>query len=158
MTRVSLLSELNNFLDKEGIHSLQAAMRHKGLARLGDSLTNLLYSLAYSLHSSSFEGEKVAGKTLAAALRFAELRELAPTRLDAHGLGDCVEAMIAYGWIRGFFTIPEAAQAIREQFIQVSLEPGLRKAERMERISRGFALFLRHIWEREQTHKSLESQ
>ena len=158
MTGVSLFSELNSLLDNEGIHSLQAAMRHKGLARLGDLLTNLLFSLAYSLHSTSFAGEKVAGKTLAAALRSADLRELAPSRLDAHGLGDCVEAMIAYAWIRGFFIIPEAAQAIREYFIQVGLEPGLRKAERMERISRGFALFLRYIWEKEQTHKALESQ
>lgn len=158
MTSVSLLSELNTLLDKEGIHSLQAAMRHKGLAQLGDSLTNLLVSLAYSLYSTEFRGDKVAGKTLAAALRIAELRELAPSRLDAHGLGDCVEAMIAYGWIRGFFTLPEAAQVLRGNFIQVGLEPGLRKAEMMERISRGFALFLRHIWEKEQTHQPLESQ
>lgn len=158
MTSVSLLSELNTLLDKEGINSLQAAMRHKGLAQLGDSLTNLLYSLAYSLHSNGFRGDKVAGKTLAAALRIAELRELAPSRLDAHGLGDCVEAMIAYGWIRGYFNIPDGAQVLRENFIQVDLEPGLRKAEMMERISRGFALFLRHIWEKEQTHQALESQ
>lgn len=158
MTGVSLLIELHTFLNSEGIHSLQAAMRHKGLAQLGDSLTNLLFSLAYSLHSTRFEGEKVAGKTLAAALRFAELRQLAPSRLDAHGLGDCVEAMIAYGWIRGFFTIPEAAQTIREYFIKVGLEPGLRKSERTERISRGLALFLRYIWEKEQTHQASESQ
>lgn len=158
MTSVSLLTELNTLLNQEGIHSLQAAMRHKGLAQLGDSLTNLLFSLAFSLHSTGFQGEKVAGKTLASALRFAELREIAPSRLDAHGLGDCVEAMIAYGWIRGFFTIPEAAQVLRENFIQVGLEPGLRKVERVERIARGFALLLRQIWEKEQTLLALESQ
>jgi hypothetical protein len=158
VTSVSSLIELHTFLENEGIDSLQAAMRHKGLAQLGDSLTNLLFSLAYSLYSTGFEGEKVAGKTLAAALRFAELRQLAPSRLDAHGLGDCVEAMIAYGWIRGFFSIPEAAQAIRDHFIQVGLETGLRKAERVERIGQGLGLFLRDIWEKEQTHQALESQ
>ena len=158
MTGVSLLPELQSFLDQEGIRSLQAAMRHKGLASLGDTLTNLLFSTAISLYSKGFEGEKVAGKTLAAALRFADLRQHAPSRLDAHGLGDCVEAMIAYGWIRGFFTIPEAVQAIRAHLIQVGLEAGLRKSERMERISRGLALFLRQIWENEQNHQAIESQ
>jgi hypothetical protein len=155
---VSLPTELQTLLDTEGIHSLQAAMRHKGLARLGDSLTNLLFSIAFSLYSKGFEGEKVAGKTLAAALRFAQLRQLAPSRLDAHGLGDCVEAMIAYGWIRGYFSIPEAAQAIREHFLQVGLESDLRKQERMERLSRGLALFLRHIWEKDQNQQATESQ
>ena len=158
MTGVSQLIVLQSLLDQERIDSIPVAMRHKPLARLGDSLTNLLYSIAYSLYAKEFEGEKVAGKTLAAALRLADLRHLAPSRLDSHGLGDCVEAMIAYGWIRGYFTISEAAEALQEHFTQVGLEPGLRKAERLERISRGFSLFLQQIWETEQTHHSVKSQ
>ncbi|MFX0170036.1 MAG: ribonuclease III family protein [Candidatus Hodarchaeota archaeon] len=155
---MSQLTDLQSLLDQEGIDSIPAAMRHKTLAQLGDSLTNLLFSFAHSLHSKGFVGEKVAGKTLAAALRLADLRHLAPSRLDAHGLGDCVEAMIAYGWIRGYFTISEAAETLQEHFIQFGLEPGLRKAERIARISRGFALFLQQIWDKEQVLHSMKSQ
>ena len=125
-------------------------MRHKELAKLGDPLTNLLFSLAISIQTRRFEGQKVSGKILAAALRLAELRHLAPSRLDAHGLGDCVEAMIAYGWLRGFFTIPEAAQILQEQFLRAGVGTKQSKAERTESIAMGFSALIQHIWEQEQ--------
>jgi hypothetical protein len=152
---VSEIEELHTLLDKEGIHSIQNAMRHKELAKLGDPLTNLLFSLAYSLHSNQFIGEKVSGKILAAALRYANLRHLAPSRLDAHGLGDCVEAMIAYAWLQGFFTISDAATLLREQILR--LDPGTRqtKAERLEIIAKTFSIFLHSIWEKEQADTSV---
>ncbi|MFX1319546.1 MAG: ribonuclease III family protein [Promethearchaeota archaeon] len=152
---MSLFEDLRALLETEGIHSLESALRHKELAKLGDPLTNLLFSLALSTHTKRFDGQKVSGKILAIAIRLAELRHLAPSRLDAHGLGDCVEAMIAYGWLRGFFTIPEATRTLHEQFVRTGLGTTQSKAEHNEAIAMGFAVLLKQIWEHEQADTSL---
>ncbi len=151
MTGVSTFEDLQALLEAEGIHSIDSAMRHKELAKLGDPLTNLLFSLALSIQLRQFEGEKVSGKILAAALRFADLRHLAPSRLDAHGLGDCVEAMIAFGWLRGYFSIPEAATTLQEQFLKTGVGTKQSKAERIDSIAMGFSVLLQQIWERDQS-------
>jgi len=155
VTGVSLFEDLRTLLETKGIHSLESALRNKELAKLGDPLTNLIFSLALSSHSKRFEGQKVSGKILAAALRLAELRHLAPSRLDAHGLGDCVEAMIAYGWLRGFLTIPEATQTLHEQFVRTGVGTTQSKAEHNEAIAMGFAVLLQQIWEHEQAENSV---
>ncbi|MFX1564667.1 MAG: ribonuclease III family protein [Promethearchaeota archaeon] len=148
---MSTFEELQALLETENILSIETAMRHKELAKLGDPLSNLLFSLALSSLIKRFEGEKVSGKILAAALRLAELRHLAPARLDAHGLGDCVEAMIAYGWLREFFTIQQAATILQEQFLKSGVGTKQSKTERRESIAMGFAVFLQYIWEQNQT-------
>jgi hypothetical protein len=150
VTGVTELKNLRTLLESEGIDSVQVAMRRKDLAKLGDPLTNLLFSLAYSLHSQNFGAEKVSGKILAAALRFAELRHLAPSRLDAHGLGDCVEAMIAYGWLRGFFSISDAVKVLQEQFLLFDTGTQQSRKKRSENIARSFSVLLQRIFEQEQ--------
>jgi hypothetical protein len=151
VTGVSTFDDLHALLEAEGINSIERAMRHKELSKLGDPLTNLLFSLALSVQTRHFEGEKVSGKILATALRLADLRRLAPSRLDSHGLGDCVEAMIAYGWLRGFFTIPEAANTLQEQFLRTGVGTKQSKAERIESIAMGFSVLLQHLWDKEQS-------
>lgn len=158
MTGVTELKALQTLLESEGIDSIQVAMRRKDLAKLGDPLTNLLFSLAFSLHSKNFGGEKVSGKTLAAALRFAELRHLAPSRLDAHGLGDCVEAMIVYGWIRGFFTISDAVKVLQEQFLLFDTGTKQSWRKRTDSMARSFAVLLQRIVEQEQVQGIQQSQ
>ena len=148
---MSTFEDLHARLAAEGINSVERAMRHKELAKLGDPLTNLLFSLALSIQTRCFAGEKVSGKVLATALRLANLRHLAPSRLDTHGLGDCVEAMIAYGWLRGFFTISEAANTLQEQFLRTGVGTKQSKAERIESIAMGFSVLLHHIWDQEQS-------
>ena len=151
MTGVSTFEDLHALLEAEGINSIERAMRNKELAKLGDPLTNLLFSLALSIQTRHFEGKKVSGKVLASALRLSDLRSLAPSRLDTHGLGDCVEAMIAYGWLRGFFTIPEAANTLQEQFLRTGVGTKQSKAEQIEAIAMGFSVLLQHIWDQEQS-------
>ncbi|MFX1510068.1 MAG: ribonuclease III family protein [Promethearchaeota archaeon] len=147
---MSTFEELQALLETENVHSIESAMRHKELAKLGDPLSNLLFSLALSSQLKRFEGEKVSGKILASAIRLAELRHLAPSRLDAHGLGDCVEAMIAYGWLRRYFTIQQAASILQEQFLKAGLGSKQSKAERFEAMAMGFAVLLQYIWEQSQ--------
>lgn len=151
MTGVSTFEELQALLEAEGIQTIESAMRHKKLAKFGDSLTNLIFSFAFSIQNRQFEGEKVSGKILAAALRFADLRHLAPSRLDAHGLGDCVEAMIAFGWLRGYFSIPEAATILQEQFLKAGIGTKQSKAERLDALALGFSVLLQYIWEQDQS-------
>lgn len=148
MTGVPVKDDFQHLLDKNGITSLQAATRNKELAKLGDPLTNLIFSLAHSLALGKFSGEKVSGKILAQSLHLADFRHLAPSRLDAHGLGDCVEAIIAYAWIRGSMTISEAVRLLSKQLQNIHEERS--KGARSERIAIAFAALLQFIYEKEQ--------
>ncbi len=132
-------------------------MRRKDLARLGDSLANLLYSLAESLVHERFGGGKISGKTLAAALRLANLRHLAPSRLDAHGLGDSVEALIAYKWIRGKLDIQESVALLAREIKHATenREPGQTQGQP---VVKAFAVLIRNICEDELSASIRESQ
>ncbi|MHA1674503.1 MAG: ribonuclease III family protein [Promethearchaeota archaeon] len=76
---------------------------HKSLAQLGDSVTNLIYSLAKSVIISRFTQRKVNRTILSNALKNAGMKKFAKTRSDAHALADTTEAFIGYmfcseGW------------------------------------------------------------
>ena len=157
MTGVRDLKELQLFLELNGIKSIQSAMRSRDLAKLGDPLTNLIHSLAQSLLAGKFEGEKVSGKTLAMALRLAKLRQLAPSRLDSHGLGDAVEALIAYAWIQGSLKIPEAARLLTKELKRAIKEKPETKSK-TRTLAIAFAKLLQKICEDDQDDPSEESQ
>lgn len=129
-------------------------MRSKDLAKLGDPLTNLLHSLAQSLSTGRFSGKKVSGKTLATALRLSDLRRLAPPRLDAHGLGDSVEAVIAYAWICGMLNISEAAALLAQEFQRAIKKTEETRQARTRAVATAFAALLRNLWEKEQAGNS----
>ncbi len=154
MTHVADLEELRRLLAANGIHTMQAAMRSKDLAKLGDSLVNLLHSLAQSMVANRFEGAKVSGKTLASALRIANLRQFAPSRLDSHGLGDSVEALIAFAWIRGAFSIPEGATLLAQELRRARAEPIEAKYPRAQPAIAAFAALLQHICAKDSTRET----
>ncbi|MFX1598150.1 MAG: ribonuclease III family protein [Promethearchaeota archaeon] len=95
--------------------SIEEIFRDKGLAKLGDSLVNLVYSLAKSRMRNKPDGWKVPGKVLAEAIRKAELKEFAPRRSDAHSLGDSAEGLIAYVWLAEILTLEEISQILEEE-------------------------------------------
>lgn len=152
------MEELQRLLIDNGINSIQTAMRNKELAKLGDPLTNLLHSLAQSLVTDRFGGNKVSGKTLATALRLADLRRLAPPRLDAHGLADSVEAIIAYAWICGMLNIPEAATMLSKEFQRAIKNTERTRQAQTKAVATAFAVLLRNLWEKEQAGNSQGSQ
>lgn len=84
------------------------------LAKLGDALVNLIYSLAISEARGKPDGAKVPNKVLSESLSRAGLRSLAPSRLDKHRLGDIAEAMIAFAWLQNKIEIKEAAQILSD--------------------------------------------
>lgn len=148
MTGVVGLEEFRRLLARSGIKTAEEAVRSKDLAKLGDPLTNLLHSLARSLAAGRFEGAKVSGKALASALHLADMRQIAPTRMDAHGLGDCVEALIAYSWLQGRLHIPEAAALLARE-LQRASSGDSRSMRSSQTAAQAFAALLRHIWREE---------
>ncbi len=92
----------------------QRDFRDKGLSKLGDSLVNLMYSLALSEYLGQPTGERVPNASLALALELSGLKGLVPPRTDKHGKGDIAEAVIAYAWLEGEISIEEGAAILRK--------------------------------------------
>jgi len=122
--------------------SLSSVLMDKGLAELGDSLVNFLYSAAKSRVLGKFCGERVSNKVLAEALRRAGLRAELPRRVDVHVRGDAAEALIAYAWVSNWLRIDEAID-----FLASHLERRLGEGE-FEASIIAFSELLKLIWER----------
>jgi len=104
-----LLKDLNNNLTQKSIGT------DKGLAKIGDGIVNLTYSVAKSIvltrnnknNNSIRTGIKVSKIILANALKEADMKRFAKSRADAHDLADTVEALIAYIWFIKKMTIED---------------------------------------------------
>jgi hypothetical protein len=104
----------------EGIDTIDIAAKNKGLAKLGDEIVNLAYSLGESLFISKPTGEKVNATVLHESMKASGLRYLAKSRADAHSIADSAEAVIAYAFLQKKVTIDELAQKIFDGFEKVS--------------------------------------
>ncbi|MHA1937341.1 MAG: ribonuclease III family protein [Candidatus Thorarchaeota archaeon] len=80
-------------------------MRNKGLAKLGDNLVNLCYSLAKSEVLMGPTGEKVRDSVLARAIRDTPVYTHIGRRTDSGVAADAYEAIIAYLWLTGRLSI-----------------------------------------------------
>ncbi|MHA1836172.1 MAG: ribonuclease III family protein, partial [Candidatus Odinarchaeia archaeon] len=94
--------------------NLYSVAKDKGLAKIGDSLVNLTFSLAKSIKLNKITGKKVPGRILSKALRESPLRLFAGKHNDAHSLADAVEAMIAFLWLKGKISITEIVNILSE--------------------------------------------
>ncbi|MFX1497266.1 MAG: ribonuclease III family protein [Promethearchaeota archaeon] len=96
----------------------------KGLAKIGDSIVNFVYSVAKSIYltknSSNNKiirtGKKVSKMILSVALKDAKLKPYAKTRADAHDLADTAEALIAYIWLSGNMNMDAMIRIMVENF------------------------------------------
>jgi len=87
----------------------------KGLAKIGDGIVNLAYSIAKSIFLTKNNpnekivrtGMKVSKIILEKALKNANMKNFAKTRADAHDLADTVEALIAYVWFSNKMTLKD---------------------------------------------------
>lgn len=100
----------------------EEAFLDENLAKFGDALVNLIYSLARSIARGEPDGAKVSNKVLSDALSDAGLRELAPSRADRHELGDFAEAIVAYAWIENLIEIEEAAQILADPLKKIDFQ------------------------------------
>ncbi|MHA2034819.1 MAG: ribonuclease III family protein [Promethearchaeota archaeon] len=95
--------------------SQKAIGTDKGLAKIGDGIVNLAYSMAKSIvltrtnqnNNVLRTGLKVSKKILANSLKNANMKEFAKTRADAHDLADTVEALVAYVWLKNQISLHE---------------------------------------------------
>ncbi len=94
----------------------------KGLAKIGDSIVNLAYSVAKSVYLTKNDstdqvtrtGQKVSKNILAKALKDAGMKGFAKNRADSHDLANTVEAIVGYLWLKGNLSL--------EQIIDLLLE------------------------------------
>ena len=138
-----LLKDLNNNLTQKSIGT------DKGLAKIGDSIVNLTYSVAKSIvltRNSKTKnpirtGMKVSKTILANALKKADMKKFSKNRADAHDIADSVEALIAYVWIIEKMTIEDIIN-----FLVESLKENLTvRSEEIKNATVAFTNLLIHI-------------
>ena len=121
----------------------------KGLAKIGDGVVNLTYSIAKSIfltkvnknNKSIRTGLKVSKKILAEALKKADMKKFSKSRADAHDLADTVEALIAYIWFCDKMTIEDMVN-----FLADSLSGDLyNRSEEIQNATIAFTKLLLHI-------------
>ncbi|MHA1821113.1 MAG: ribonuclease III family protein [Promethearchaeota archaeon] len=106
----------NKALLIKDIKSAKEAARNKGLAKLGDEIINMCFSLARSLHTMECTGEKVSAYVLTEAMKLTGLRKLAKPRAKSHDIADSAEALIAYVYLGGKINLEEITELIYEGF------------------------------------------
>jgi len=113
-----LLTDINKNLTEKAIGT------DKGLAKIGDGIVNLAYSVAKSIYltrnnaskRSIRTGMKVGKNILAEALKEASMKSFAKNRADSHDLADTVESLIAYVWLSGKISTKEIIDFLASNF------------------------------------------
>ena len=138
-----LLKDINSNLTCKSIGT------DKGLAKIGDGVVNLTYSIAKSIYLTKVNnnnknirtGLKVSKKILAEALKKANLKNFSKSRADAHDLADTVEALIAYVWFSDKMTIEDIVNCLVD-----SLNGDLNiRSEEIQNATIAFTKLLIHI-------------
>ncbi len=138
-----LLKDINSSLTCKSIGT------DKGLAKIGDGVVNLTYSIAKSIfltkgnknNKNIRTGLKVSKKILAEALKKADMKKFAKSRADAHDLADTVEALIAYVWFCDKMTIEDLVNILVD-----SLSGDLNnRSEEIQNATNAFTKLLFHI-------------
>ncbi len=94
----------------------------KGLAKIGDGIVNVAYSIAKSIFLTKNNpndniirtGKKVSKTILENALKNANMKSFAKTRANAHDLADTVESIIAYVWLNNKISLKEIIDFLAE--------------------------------------------
>ena len=85
--------------------SVEEIVNDKGLAKVGDGIVNLCYSLAKSQVLGHATGDKVRDSVLARAIRSTGVYRHISRRTDSGRAAEAYEAIIAYLWMKGIITI-----------------------------------------------------
>lgn len=121
------------------------AFLDEDLAKLGDALVNLIYSMAKSKVRDRPDGGKVPNSVLSDALQEAGMRNFAPSRVDRHTLGDIVEAIVAYAWMVDKLDLEESVKIVSDS---LSIEDFEERRSLLEATKEGFVNLLSTISKR----------
>ncbi|KKM66480.1 hypothetical protein LCGC14_1480750 [marine sediment metagenome] len=94
----------------------------KGLAKIGDGIVNLAYSVAKSAFLTKNNpnnnivrtGKKVGRNILGIALKNANMKNYAKNRANLHDLADTVESLVAYIWFINKMSLKEIIDYLTE--------------------------------------------
>jgi hypothetical protein len=95
---------------------------HKGMAKIGDAVTNLIYSIAKSRVLRFIQARNVNRTILSQALKSANLRDYAKTRADAHDLADSAEAFIGFVFCKDILSLDELVDILIQSLTQKSFD------------------------------------
>jgi len=135
--------------DLNQISSRKIIGTDKGLAKIGDGVVNLAYSVAKSIFLTNNStnkkivrtGLKVNRTILSNALKNANMKEFAKNRGDAHDLADTVEAIIAYVWLSNKMSLSDIIDILKNNF-----EGDLRiKSQELNSATQAFTKLLIHV-------------
>lgn len=135
--------------DLNQISSRKIIGTDKGLAKIGDGVVNLAYSVAKSIFLTNNStnkkivrtGLKVNRTILSNALKNANMKNFAKNRGDAHDLADTVEAIIAYVWLSNKMTLSDIIDILKNNF-----EGDLRiKSQELKSATQAFTKLLIHV-------------
>ncbi len=138
-----LIRDLNQFSSQKIIGT------DKGLAKIGDGVVNLAYSVAKSIFLTNNStnkkivrtGLKVNRTILSNALKNANMKNFAKNRGDAHDLADSVEAIMAYVWLSNKMTLSDIIDILKNNF-----EGDLRiKSQELKSATQAFTKLLIHV-------------
>ncbi len=91
-------------------NSIEQVLSDKELAKTGDAIVNLCYSLAKSLVLGVATGIKVRDDVLAKAIRASTLSDHINRRTDRGSAADSYEALVAYMWMSRKLTIEDIVE------------------------------------------------
>jgi hypothetical protein len=111
-----LISDINRNKSQKSIGT------DKGLAKIGDGIVNIAYSVAKSIFLTKNNlnnkivrtGKKVGKNILEKALKNANMKNFAKNRANAHDLADTVEAIVAYVWLSDKITLKEIINFLKD--------------------------------------------
>ncbi len=135
--------------DLNRINSQKSIGTDKGLAKIGDGIVNLSYSVAKSIYLTNNNknnkiirtGLKVNRIILSNALKNADMKKFAKNRADSHDHADTVEAIIAYVWLSNKITFNEIINLLSD-----NLEGNLQiRAQEIKMATIAFTKLLNHI-------------
>lgn len=122
--------------------SVEEVLNDKGLAKVGDAIVNLCYSLAKSRVLQRATGEKVRDDVLAKAIRSTSLYTRMNRRTSKGLAADSYEAIIAYLWMSDSVTIEE----IVEHLVQhLSIDTRTSRKREAEVASEAFKSLLQYL-------------
>ncbi|RDE13082.1 MAG: hypothetical protein C4K47_06845 [Candidatus Thorarchaeota archaeon] len=97
-------------------------MNDSGLAKLGDSLVNLCFSLAKSVVIGCPTGEKVKDSVLARAIRSSPIYASIGHRTDPGSAADAYEAVMAWLWLNRKTTIDSVVDSLTKSLLAEDME------------------------------------
>ena len=109
-----MMTKWKNSFERIKDNTLSSILSDSKLASIGDLYVNLIYSIARSSYNKK-GAIHVWDKSLAEALRKAELRILMPSKLKSGEIADGAEAFIFYSFIHEIMSLDEMSNFLIDE-------------------------------------------